>query len=80
MSKQYLKHDQLVQLMTIKDDIKELVKDAERIIRPTVAYRSAAVYWIGHILSALDDDEYPSGSATTMQQTIDALDPDHEED
>jgi len=75
MPKRYLKPDQLSRLEDIKDEIKGLVREATRIVRPTAEYPSAHAYWIGHILSALDDEEYDSGSATTMQETIDALDP-----
>lgn len=79
MPKQHLKADQLDRLRDIQDEIKLLVQEVARIVRPTVENARAHAYWIGHILSALDDDEYPSGSATTMQETIDALDPDQDD-
>jgi hypothetical protein len=78
--KQYLKPEELKRLRTIQGEIKRLTKEAYRIVRPTVEGPGAEAYWVAHILSALDEEEYPAGSADTMQDAIDALDRDHKED
>jgi hypothetical protein len=79
-SRKYLKPEELRRLEEIRDDIAELVREAARMIRHTDEWRSAEVYWYGHILSALGDDDYPEGSATTMKETIQALDRDYEDE
>lgn len=61
-------------LEEIKDEIKELVAEAEDIIRGSYEYRAAKSYWIAHILTALDNEsEYMGKSMTAMQDTIDNL-------
>lgn len=61
-------------LEEIRDEIKELIGEAEEIIRGSYEYRAAKAYWIPHILTALDDEsEYMGKSMTTMQDTIENL-------
>ena len=58
----------------IKEEIKELVREAVDLIRDTNEYERAKGYWYAHIVCALDDDHmYLGGSMVTMQRTIDAL-------
>ena len=62
------------QLEETRDEIKDLVGEARRIVRGTIEGNAAESYWIPHILGALDDDhDYLGGSMTTMQDTIEAL-------
>jgi hypothetical protein len=57
------------QLDLIRDNIIELLNDAELIVRDTSEGSIAQTYWIGHIKSALGDDDYKTYS-TTMRDSI----------
>lgn len=61
-------------LLEIKDEIKELVGEAQEIVKGTRAEVRATAYWYPHILLALDkESEYLGASMCTMQDTIDEL-------
>ena len=61
-------------LLDIKNEIKELVKEARDTIAGTSEADRTEVYWYAHILCALDSDhEYLGDSMVTMQDSILAL-------
>lgn len=67
-------HEIAMRLDEIKDEIIELMHECEGMLRRTgMTWRRAEAYWYGHILSAVGDERYPSGSATSMQETIEEL-------
>lgn len=72
------------QLNDIKEEIKDLIHNAQGMLRGTDASDSANAYWVPHILMALDDEhDYLGGSMTSMQDTIEELlegDDEEEED
>ena len=71
-----MKTEDIERLSEIKDEMKELLGEADQLIRGAggIAYERARAYWLGHIAIALDDDhEYAGGSMCTMQDTIDDL-------
>lgn len=78
------KHTASNRLMDIKDNIKELVYEAKDLIRgngSSLDYERARLYWVDHILTALDkENDYLGGSMFTMQDTINALDYNEYED
>ena len=60
-------------LANIKDEIKELIREAKGIVRfkGGITYERARSYWLAHIIMALDKDhEFLGGSMFTMQDTI----------
>lgn len=57
------------ELQEIREQIMELCQQALRLV-PRSSYESARAYWYGHIMSACGSDEYHSGSATSMADTI----------
>lgn len=63
-------------LEDLRDQMLMLVEEATQLLRhtdvPELTYERARQYWIGHIKSALGDDNYPTYSPT-MQSTIDEL-------
>jgi len=62
------------QLNDLKEEIKDLVYNAQNMLRGTDASDAANAYWIPHILMALDDEhDYLGGSMTSMQDTIEEL-------
>lgn len=62
----------------IKDQIKELMDEAESLVRrhgTSIVKERAKSYWVPHILMALDNDhEYLGGDAFTMESAANALD------
>ena len=73
--------DTAQELQDIKDEIKELLDQARRLVRGTREEDRAKGYWFAHIRCALDDEHgYLGRSMITMQDTIDALRGDEEED
>jgi len=71
------KYDAIERLGEIKDEIKELVREARSIIREHGDDRTenrAERCWIAHIVTALDDDHpYLMGSMYSLQDTIEEL-------
>lgn len=66
--------ERIERLTEIKDQMKELLGEAEQLLRDTNEEDSARAYWMAHIRCSLDDDHmYLGGSMVTMQTTIDAL-------
>ena len=68
--------EDLERLEEIRDEMKELLNEAARILRKgdDAAYERARVYWLAHIRTALDKEhDYLGGSMITMQDTIDEL-------
>ena len=62
------------ELMGIKEEIKDMIRNAEIMLRGTDEYNEAKSYWIPHILMALDDEhDYLGGSMNSMEDTINAL-------
>jgi hypothetical protein len=72
--------DSIERMIEIKDQIKELVNEAQDILeRGTITYNRARSYWIPHILMELDKDhDWLGGSMCTMQNTIDEMEIDLE--
>jgi len=70
-----IKMKDVLRLQDIKDEIKELVYEAQDLIpRDTIEFSRAKSYWLPHILMALDKDhDYLGGSMCTMQETVDDL-------
>ena len=69
-----LMQDEIERFQEIKDEIRELLHEASRIVRDTSEEDRAKGYWQAHIMTALDDrHEYLGRSMCTMQQSIDAL-------
>jgi hypothetical protein len=70
-----IKMKDVLRLQDIKDEIKELVYEAQDLIpRDTIEFSRAKSYWLPHILMALDKDhDYLGGSMFTMQETVDDL-------
>ena len=67
-------NETIERLEEIRDEIKDLVREARGLVNGTKEKKAAEAYWIAHVLGALDDDHgYLGGSMTTMQDTIDAL-------
>lgn len=61
-------------LQEIKDEMKELLDEARRIVRGTSEDARAKAYWYGHIACALDSDHsFLGGNSCTMQETCDRL-------
>jgi hypothetical protein len=77
------KHEAYERMQEIKDEIKQLVSEAEDIMREHAsrhARNAAESYWLGHVLTALDDESrYVGKSMFTMQDTINSLEPCDEE-
>lgn len=68
------RHEIAEELMGIKEEIKDLIRNAEIMLRGTSEYNSAKSYWIPHILMALDSDhDYLGGSMNSIEDTITAL-------
>ncbi len=70
-------------LVEIKDEIKDLLEQAERLIRATgLPYDRARAYWLAAIKMNLDNEhDFLGSSMNTMQETIDELDPgDYDDD
>lgn len=66
--------DIAVDLEDIAAQILDLVDEAERLIRPTGEYERAKAYWLAHIRSAVDSDQFGYGqSYNDMKSTIDTL-------
>lgn len=59
-------------LEEIRDEMLELIREAEKLVGGTDEYERARGYWLAHIKSALGSDNYPT-HATTMQDSINAL-------
>jgi len=51
-------------LEEIRDQIKDLAQQALELVRGTPEAERSRVYWYGHVMSAMDDQEYPGGSYT----------------
>lgn len=68
-------------LAEIKDEIKELIREADRLLPKGITRDRARSYWYPHIVSALDDDHgYMARSMCSMQDTINELTADDEEE
>ncbi len=66
----------------IIQEIQELTQEAYDIVRHSGNKSAAAraeAYWFGHIMSAAGSDEYQSGSATNMRETLEELQEDEGE-
>ncbi len=57
-------------LEQIAEEIMELCRQAYDMLPPGDAKNRARSYWYGHIMSAIGSDDYPSGSATSMMDTV----------
>lgn len=71
-----IEDDASERLYEIKDEIKELMKEAKSILQHTDerTWARAKSYWYAHIVSALDKEhDYMGGSTVTMQDTIDEI-------
>lgn len=67
-------HDRIERLLEIKEELADLVQEAETLLRGTEEHARARAYWLAHIRCALDDDHsYLGGSVSTMQDSIDTL-------
>ena len=61
-------------LLELKDTIRELLDEAQDLLRGTPEEDRARCYWYAHIRMALDDDHTWLGrSMCTMQSSINAL-------
>jgi len=69
-------------LHDIKEEIKDLMENAQNLLRGTYAEDGANSYWVPHILMALDKEhDWLGGSMLTLQDSIDELlEADDEED
>jgi len=68
--------DDVFRLEEIKDEIKELLKEAEKIVEEAggLTHDRAISYWIPHVEGALDEDHcWLGGSMVTMEDTIQEL-------
>lgn len=66
--------DRINRLEEVKDEIKELVKEARRLCNNTSEEKRCDSYWHSHIVGALDNDHgYLGCSFYTLQDSIDEL-------
>jgi len=71
MSRQQDNSEKLERLMEIKEEMLELLREANSLLRDAPMYDRAKGYWIAHIRTALDKDHgYMGGSMCTFQDTI----------
>jgi hypothetical protein len=69
------------ELEEIQQQVKELMRDAKRLLSHTSEWKRASSYWYAHILGALDKEHgYMGGSMMTMADTIEALREEEPED
>jgi len=63
--------DRAVRLLGIKEEMLDLLNEAERLTQGTPEENRAKAYWVGHIRCALDDDHTYLGGmrGTTMEDT-----------
>lgn len=74
MNNNRLKLEDINRLQEIKEEIKELLGEAEGILSNTDQYDRAKGYWMADIRISLDSDHtYLSRAMCTMQDTIDAF-------
>lgn len=67
-------HERAERLNEIKDEVKELMTEALRLVRGTREEPVARSYWYAHIACALDQEhEYASRQIGTMQESIASL-------
>jgi len=62
-----------MEMMELLNEAEHLVKEMAKEVGDRVIAERAHSYWVGHIKSALGDEEYEGGSATTMMETIEEL-------
>ena len=66
--------EKLERLIEIKEELGELLREAERLTRGTREEERAHAYWLAHMKIALDDEHgYINRGMCTMQNTLDAL-------
>lgn len=66
--------DRVARLVEIKEEMLELLRETQSLLRGTGEEERARSYWYAHIRMALDDDHsYLGGSMCTLQDSIDAL-------
>lgn len=63
--------DRVERLDDIKEEIKELISEAQALLPKGIIRKRAEAYWIGHILGALDQDS--DYSMTTMADSIEEI-------
>lgn len=72
---------QIERLTSIKEEIKELAREAFRLVRGTKEEGRAHSYWYPHIVMSLDDDHsYLGKEMATMQGAVDGLTEELEDD
>lgn len=73
-----LTHEQYNRLTEIKEELLQLLNEANKMVRGTSEENRAHSYWFAHIRMALDDEHgYLGSSMCTLQGSIDALDPNY---
>ena len=75
--------DEIERLKEIKDELKELVGEAEGLVRHLgrgMSFERARSYWIPHLRMAIDKDhDFLGGSMYTMEDTIREIVGSHDE-
>lgn len=61
------------EMLKLLDEAEDLVKSMAKEAGDRIIAERAHSYWVGHIKSALGDEEYEGGSATTLMDTIEEL-------
>jgi hypothetical protein len=61
------------QLLETMYEARDILHKIERTQECNIIAKRANAYWYAHIKTAIGDSEYSSGSATTLQNTIDEL-------
>ena len=61
------------EMLKLLNEAEHLVKEMAKEAGDRVIAERAHAYWVGHIKSALGDEEYEGGSATTLMDTIEEL-------
>lgn len=69
------RHEIAGNLSEIRDNMLDEIRQAYRLLRGTPEQSAASAYWVGHIKSALGDENYKT-HATTMADTIRYLEDD----
>lgn len=59
-------------LKEFHEETTDKLRSIDRMLRSTPYYGAAKAYWIGHILSALGNPDYPTYS-TTLERTINQI-------